>query len=296
MNGIIRSDDIHTEIYNFKVIHGGCGVSYLNLANFKHIPNISKDIRVVMITNMPHQNYLIQLYIDSPDKLNFKYIILDKVHFECGRDLIEPLLEYIKTIDEKYILYLDATDTALMTDIDDPQSMLDAYNCKILFNAEDSYTFPDHPCVPHDHLKRFGDFHMCPQGNYYLHRNVIMYENTIRLQKLIKCAPYTKSLNSGLFLGERIFLIEALTKMVEYMNMDPIRGVPYGEVENQKLWQYVQYTYENGEIQVDYLNAFFLWLHTAKFNFPSDSWEHFNFFNKMKLNEERELNENKLLL
>lgn len=288
MNGIIRSNDIYTEIYNFKAIHGGCAISNLNISNFRHVPNISKDIRVVEITNHPHQNYLCQLYIDSPDKLKFKYIVLDKEIFVCGRDLIEPLLDYIKTIDEKYVLYMDATDTALMTDIDDPQGILDAYNCRILFNAEDSYTFPDHPCVPHDYIEAFARFHSCDEKNYYLHRNYIMSENTKRLQKIIKCAPYTKSLNSGLFLGERLFMIEALTRMIEYMNDDPVKGYPYGEIENQKLWQYIQYTYKNGEIQIDYLNAFFLWMHNGKYGFPADSWEHFNFFNNMKLKQEKD--------
>jgi hypothetical protein len=289
IKGIVRSDDIHTEIYNFKAIHGGCGISYLYTHNFTHIPTVSRDICVVMITNYPYQNYLVEHYLAYPDKINLKYIVLDKPVFVCGRDLIEPLLEYIKHIDEKYVLYMDAGDTALMSDILDPQGMLDSYNCKILFNAEDSYTFPDHCCVPKDHLEAYAKYHNCAEGFYYVPRDKIIVENTQRLQKIMNCYPYTKSLNSGLFLGERMFMIEALTRMVEYMNDDPIKGFPYGEIENQKLWQYVQCTYENGEIQVDYLNIFFLWLHAAKFDFPFDSWEHFNFFNKMQLNEDKML-------
>jgi hypothetical protein len=127
---------------------------------------------------------------------------------------------------------------------------------------------------------------MRPEHHYYISRDIVIRENTKRLHKIAKCEPYIRSLNSGLFLGERVFLIETLTKMVEYMNEDSTKGFPYGEIENQKLWQYIQYIYENGEIQIDYLSTFFLWTHCRKFDFPADSWEHFNFFNKLQLNKD----------
>jgi hypothetical protein len=46
-------------------------LGYLVKSGFNHVPNISKDIHVVMITNYPHQNSLNQLYIDNPDKIKF---------------------------------------------------------------------------------------------------------------------------------------------------------------------------------------------------------------------------------
>ena len=66
------------------------------------------------------------------------------------------------------------------------------------------------------------------------------------------------------------------------MNDDPLKGYPYGEIENQKLWQYLQSICKNNEIEIDYLNLYFLWSHNRKFTFPVDSWEHFNYFNKLK--------------
>jgi hypothetical protein len=48
---IERSDDIIKEIYNFKTVHGGAGIAFLYENNFNHVPNISKDIHVVKITN-----------------------------------------------------------------------------------------------------------------------------------------------------------------------------------------------------------------------------------------------------
>ena len=279
---IERSDDIHKEIYNFKVVHGRAGLGYLLEKGFNHVPNISKDIHVVMITNYPHQSPLNQLYIDNPDKIDFTYLVLDTPKFRCGIDLIEPLLPFLKTIKNKYVLYLDASDTALLNDIDNPQEILDTYNCKLLFNAEDGYSFPDHPCVDKDYLNKYADAHNVSPYEYYGKiKNDTVDINIKNLHQKVNCAPYTKSLNSGLFLGEREYLIEILTEMLNYMYDDPTKGYPYGEIENQKLWQYLQSVCKNGEIEVDYLNLFFLWTHPYKFTFTPDHWEHFNYFNKL---------------
>jgi len=283
---IERSDDIFKELHNFKVIHGRAGIGYLVKNGFNHVPNISKDIHVVMITNYPHQNSLNKLYIDNPDKLNFTYITLDTPKFRCGRDLIEPLLDFIKTIDSKYILYMDANDTALMSDINNPQELLDTYKCKVLFNAEDGYSFPDHPCVDKDYLDKFAAANPLSPHGYYgkIYRDAVDTNKQNLLNKT-NCAPYIKSLNSGLFLGEREYLVDILTTMVNFMNEDPTKGYPYGEIENQKLWQYLQSVCKNGEIEIDYLNLFLLWTHDKKFTFPIDSWEHFNYFNKLNKHE-----------
>jgi hypothetical protein len=280
---IERSDDIFEELYNFKVIHGRAGIGHLIKNGFNHVPNISKDIHVVMITNIPYQNPLNQLYLDNLDKLNFTYITLDTPKFRCGIDLIKPLLDFIKTIDSKYVLYMDAGDTALINDITDPQELLDTYKCKVLFNAEDGYSFPDHPCVDKTYLEQYANYHNCSMWDYYGPAKAIADDiNISNLHQKINSFPYRKSLNSGLFLGEREYLVEILTTMMEFMNDDPIQGYPYGEIENQKLWQYLQSVCKNGEIEIDYLNLYFLWTHDRKFDFPVDSWEHFNYFNKLK--------------
>lgn len=283
MINVERGDNIDEELHNFKVIHGGAGMQYLFERRFNHVPNVSKDIRAVMITNFPHQNGFNKLYLDRSDKLNFSYLVLDTPKFRCGIDLIKPLLDHIKTVDEKYILYLDASDTVILSDIEDPQAILDTYKCKILFNAEDGYSFPDHGCVDKTYLDKYAEKHNCPPSEYYGEmRQEAVDKNVKRLHKQVNSAPYRKSLNAGLFLGEREYMITALTTMMEFMEEDPTKGYPYGEIENQKLWQYLQSLCENNEIEIDYLNLFFLWTHDRKFAFPVDSWEHWNYFNKLQ--------------
>lgn len=275
-----RSDDIRKEIYNFKIVHGTVGVSHVYTEGFRDIPNISKDVKIVMITNNPYQNPYNKMYTDN---LDVEYIILNKPEFKCGVDLIVPLYEYIQTIDSKYILYMDTRDTVILNDIMDPQSLLDTYNCKILFNAEDDYYFPDHPCVPKDYIKKYAEYNNEPEHFYYENRrNKVVEINTKNLQSKIECFPHRKSLNAGLFLGEREYMVEVLRDMISYMNDDPTKGYPYGEIENQKLWQYMQSICRNGEIEIDYLNLYFLWTHHFKFDCEIDNPCHFNYFYKLK--------------
>lgn len=275
---IKRNDNIVDELFNFKVVHGRAGLYYLFTKNYNEVPFVSKDIKIVMISNFKYPNYLNEIYLNTPNKLNIEFIHLDKPVFQCGIDLIEPLYNYVKNIDEKYILYLDTIDTAILSDITDPQEILDKYNCKILFNAEDGYSFPDHGCVDKTYINKFNSFHASENVSYYAKLNDAKEINLKNLWSKIKCEPYRKSLNSGLFLADRAYLVEVLQEMLYYMYEDPTKGYPYGEIENQKLWQFIQSTRTNNEIEIDYLNLYFLWIHDRKFTFPIDSWEHYDFF------------------
>jgi hypothetical protein len=274
-----RSNNIYEELYNFKIVHGRAGVGYFMQNNFSYTPKISSDIKIVMITNSPHQNQYNKLYTNKESGINIEYIILNTEKFRCGIDLIEPLYNYIKTINEKYILYMDASDTIIVNDIEDPQALLDTYKCKILFNAEDEYFFPDHPCVDKTYTKKYAEHNNEPQHFYYEERlNRVVTKNSTDLQNKTNCAPYRKSLNAGLFLGERKYMVEVLEKMLRYMYDDPTKGYPYGEIENQKLWQYMQSQCENGEIEIDYYNLYLLWIHGNKFDVDIDNQWHFNYF------------------
>lgn len=284
----IRSNNLEEEVYNFKVVHGNSAVYYLNQNNFNYVPTISKDVHVVMITNFPHRALFNKHYANYPEKLNFTCIALEKETFECGMDLIQPLYDFIQTIDSKYILYIDANDTLLVSDIDNPQDMLDQYGCKILFNADDGYPFPDHPCVNKTYVETYAKHHNTPAYNYHgIVRDQVTHGNIQRLQEKVNCAPYSKSLNSGLFLANREYLIESMTNMLALMNDDPTKGYPYGEIENQKMWQYMQYICENGELEIDYLNLFFFRANPRHFEHPVNHWEHFNYFNNRMIESQQ---------
>lgn len=265
-----RSDNIYKELSTFKVVHGFGSNFFKDDSNFNHVPLISNDIKVIMISNYTHQNRLVDLYLNS-NNLDFSFIKLET--FRCWIDKIEPLFNLAKSVNNKYILYLDTSDTALISDILDPKNLLDTYNCKVLFNAEDNYSHPGHPCDKKSWLK---DYPL-----YYKDKSIIDDKNKNNLSNKINTNGYTKSLNAGVFLGEREFLIEVLQKILNLMTDDPSKGYPYGESDDQILWQYMMSMYENNEIEIDYYNLFFLWTYNRKFDFTPDHWEHFNYFNKI---------------
>jgi hypothetical protein len=265
---INRSNNIYDELPKFNVIHG-CGVN--NFRNDEYIvPFVSKDIKVVMISNFRHQSSFPEQYENS-DRLDFTFIELPT--FKCWIDKIEPLLNLAKSIDNKYIMYLDTSDTVLLTNLLDPKSLLDKYKCKVLFNAEDDYSNPGHPCDPKLWLNDY--------PTYYKDKDAVIIKNKSNLASKMNTNGFTRSLNAGVFLGEREFLIEVLQKILDLMNDDPSKGYPYGESDDQVLWQHMMSLYENNEIEIDYYNLFFLWTHSRKFDFPHDHWEHFNYFNNI---------------
>jgi hypothetical protein len=263
-----RSNNIYDELPKFNVVHG-YGVN--NFRNDDYIvPFVSKDVKVVMISNFLNQSSFPEQYMNS-DKLDFAFILLPT--FRCWIDKIEPLLDLAKSIDNKYILYLDTSDTVLPADLLDPKSLLDKYNCKVLFNAEDGYSYPGHPCDSKLWLNGYPD--------YYKDKDAVTEKNKSSLASKMNTNGFTRSLNAGVFLGEREFLIEVLQKILDLMNDSPSKGYPHGESDDQILWQHMMSIYENNEIEIDYYNLFFLWTHSRKFEFPIESWEHFNYFNNI---------------
>lgn len=277
---IERSDDLKTEIFNFKIVHGAEGVRFLHANNFNQVPTITKDLHIVKITDKPYQNPYDDLY-ETSDKINFTRLKLPS--FRCFIDKVEPLLEFIKTIDSKYVMYMDASDTVLVSDITDPQGMLDSYNCKVLFNAEDGYPEPDHPCKNKNFLKAYTEKYNCEENRYYIpERNNVIRHNKSEFFKICNSVPFVRSLNAGLFMGERDYLIDILSEALSIMSDDVTKGYPFGEIDDQKVWQYLQ-TKRSG-IGIDYLNHYFLWIHHNKWNYPPTHWEHFNYFNKLHKN------------
>lgn len=276
-----RSDNFEDIVYDIKILHGTGGVGYMRELNFNYIPKISNDIRIICITNMPrhggsefNQRYLVE-------NKNMTRIVLEKDNFKCGSDLIYPIYYMINDIKEKYILYIDYTDTIMISDLLNPQEILDYYNCKMLFNAEDGYGFPDHACVDKSYLEKYSQYHNNENKSLYYGEEIFKAKerNVNRFRKHINSEHYEKSLNSGIFLGETEFVKEKINEMVQLMEDDPIKGYPYGEIENQKLWQYIMSKDER--IEIDYLDKFFIWAYHVKIGKDITRWEHFNFFNKM---------------
>ena len=67
-----RSDNIYEELHNFKVIHGSGSNNFKLDPNFTYVPSISKDVKIIMISNYREQNKFLNRYINS-DKIDFTF-------------------------------------------------------------------------------------------------------------------------------------------------------------------------------------------------------------------------------
>jgi hypothetical protein len=261
-----RTDDIYKEIYNLKILHGGLA-AWIATEKFNKIPKISKDIKVVVVTNY-HTYPILRQYENSPDNISLQTILLPT--FRCWLDKIEPVLNYIQTISEPYILYVDATDTIFVDDILDPKKILDTYNCKILFNAEDGMGQPGHPCDPKLWLYK----------DYYSQNRIdevhLLKKRLFNRTQIL----FSRSLNAGVYLGEREYIISCLKNILSLMLEDSSKKYPYGESDDQILWQHLMAKDDLEQIQIDYNNLFFFRGGVQHLDFPISHWEHFNYFNK----------------
>lgn len=268
---MIRSSNLYDEIHKLKILHGSLS-SWIFPDRLYKVPTVSKDIKVVIITNQDRCSIL-QQYKNNTDNISLHTIVLTE--FKCWIDKILPIIKYIQTISEPYVMYLDARDTIIIDDITDPQDILSSYNCKLLFNAEDGSSHPGHPC----------DKKLWLYPEYY--NSIRLNEVNINKQRLYAktgISKYTRSLNAGVYLGERQFLIECLESILSLMLDDPIKKYPYGESDDQILWQRLMALNSSEEIQIDYKNLYFLWGGVRHLEYPADHWENFNYFNSFSKN------------
>jgi hypothetical protein len=273
-----RPDNLQDYIDKFYVVHGKAGVNFFNNQKYDYIPNVDKNLHIITATSV-FNNFNSDRLTKHPDKLNFTLIKLNNFH--CFVDKIKIILDFAKACNEKYIMWVDYSDTILPADIPNAKDILDFYNCKLLFNAEDGYYMPGHPCIDQSYKQLYFKKH---NKEYHTNYHILVGDYNSEKLRDITSLPFKRSLNAGVFLGERDFIIECFEKTYSYMIDDYNKGYPYGEQDDQLILRYMQSKDDN--IQIDYLNKFFLWVHDRKFTFPTDSWEHYDYFNRnIKPNE-----------
>ena len=80
----------------------------------------------------------------------------------------------------------------------------------------------------------------------------------IELNKEKYGASFNFALNAGVFLGEKKFMLDILTKTLEFMNDDYKKGFPYGCHDDQSLLRYIHNNHFD-DICADIFNEFSFW-------------------------------------
>jgi len=164
---------------------------------------------------------------------------------------VRGLYNFIKNNYEnlpKYILYLDASDTLIINDIQNPQEMLDYYNCKVLFNSEPDFWHTGAQ-TPKDYPKYY-DKLQTKIKNEYAEKNKSKYG--------LDNGHCFQSLNAGVFLGEKDFVFKLMGECLDLMNDDYHKGYPYGDTDDQLLLRYFHNKYFE-DISIDLFHKSFFW-------------------------------------
>lgn len=258
-------DSLPIDLFNLKIIHHGATVNTVFAGGYfeNRTIKLSKDLIALQVNDE---------YSDSVSKIN-------KINFENPKQIVSiviptyekwlskprELLKYIKenynTLPD-YILYTDATDVAILNDIDNPKEILDFYQCDVLFNCEPNYMHTG-----------FG----YPTHGFYdkLYTDEIpIYENLNEEKYGVK---HRRSINGGVFLGRKDFVIFMLEESLKYMEDDFNKGFPYGCLDDQCMFRWLQNRYFD-KIAVDTFSNFFLFAYPRCLEVEETDWEHFQFF------------------
>lgn len=177
-----------------------------------------------------------------------KFLMVDK--YIKWTSKIEETLNYLKnnynTLPE-YVMYLDGSDTLIINDIINPKKILEYYNCKVLFNSEPDYWHTG-ASSPND-IKNYYDILYMGIKDEYLKKNREKYEFNY----------YNRSsLNAGVFLGEKDYVIKLLSETLDIMKDDYNKGFPYGCMDDQCVLKFLHNKYFD-DISIDLFHTTMLW-------------------------------------
>ncbi len=193
--------------------------------------------------------------------------IIDLIEDPFTKWITKPrcLLNYLKKHYNElpeYYLYLDSNDTLVIDDILDPKSLLEYYQADMLFNCEPNFTstgfiFPSaefyNPFFGHEPLK-------------YEELNFKKYK-----------VRHQRSLNAGVFLAKKEQSIPLLEEACYYMQEDSKRGFPYGCMDDQYMFRYLQNKHFD-KISVDVFNHYFLFAYPLTVQTDKNNREHYHYF------------------
>jgi hypothetical protein len=255
---------IPKDIFKLKIIHHGALANTIfasGYLNDKTI-NLSKDLVLLQVNdnNALGSCRIFKTKFTNPNQLiNISVPVYEK-WLTKPRELVKYIKENYKKL-PNYILYTDGTDTVILNDITSPKEILDFYECDVIFNCEPNYSHTG-----------FG----LPSHGYYSS----LYENTdvyLKLNEKKYGRGHLRSLNAGVFLGKKDYVIEMLDEALLYMEDDYNKGFPYGCLDDQCMFRHLQNIHFD-KIAVDVFNNYFLFAYPTCMTVDEDNWEHFQYY------------------
>ena len=257
-------NDFKKEVLNYNVVHGRTAIQYFKDRDIT--VSIDPSIYIYTIVDkMSTEISTLDMVKINNNKIN--YVLVDQ-YIKWETKIAESIKHIKENYDSlpEYILYVDGFDVMFGKDITNPKEMLDFYDCKILFNGEHN----------------FGHTGFEPPYEGYFSK---LYEHEFNLCQQLNQKKYgvnaQKSLNAGVFLGEKKAVLELLEETYEYMMQDSQKGFPYGCKDDQCLLKYMHNKHFD-TISVDFFNRYFLFCNRLTFLEDTEEIHHFQFYNRFK--------------
>lgn len=269
MDSIIseKFNEIPEDFFKLKIIHHGAVVNTIFAAGYfdNRVIKLSSNM-VALQVNDDYGNGISKINkikFENPNQVVSITVPVYEKWLSKPRELLRYIKENYSKLPE-YILYTDGSDVAILNDIDNPKEMLDYYQCDVLFNCEPNYMHTG-----------FG----LPSHGYYnplYEKEIYVYEDLNEQKYGIK---HKRSINAGVFLGKKDYVISMLEDAMRYMEDDHNKGFPYGCLDDQCMFRWLQNQYFD-KISVDVYNNYFLFAYPKSIESDENDWEHFQFFKK----------------
>lgn len=259
-------NSFNKDIFDYKIVHGRHAFQFLLPDIKEKVVSIHQDIHPYTVLDLKadfmsvFQNTRIE-----NNKINVVYVD-EYIKWETK---IKSSIDHIKSNYNsipKYVLYIDAFDVLITNNIDNPEEMLNFYDCKVLFNGEANFS---HTGFPDPVPEYFNKLYYEERQNYH----------TLNNQKYGH--PLDKGLNAGVFLGEKEFVLSLLEETYDLMMDNYNKGYPYGCKDDQCLLRYMQNKYYK-DVAVDVFNKYFFHCtYLSNSDFLDDA-HHYKYFDRFK--------------
>jgi hypothetical protein len=241
---------VKDKILSKSILHGrGIVGEVLHIIYKGNLPEVrvSPDVKIVTVVDK-YSNGNATLRKSNIIDNEVEFIVINKYIKWISK--VQELYNYIVNNYESlpnYILYLDGSDTLIINDIQKPKEILDYYGCKVLFNSEPDFWHTGTQ-TPKDYPKYYDKL-----------QYEIRYEYVEKNKKKY-CLDndYHQSLNAGVFLGEKEFIVKLLKECLTFMNDDYHKGYPYGDTDDQLLLRYFHNKYFE-DISIDLFHKTMFW-------------------------------------
>jgi hypothetical protein len=262
-----KFNSIPKDFFNLKIVHHGAVVNTIFAAGYfnDRVIKLSKDMISLQVNDAYGDGIskINKIKFENPNQVVSIRVPVYEKWLSKPRELLKYIKENYKTLPE-YILYTDGSDVAILNNIDNPKEILDYYQCDVLFNCEPNYMHTG-----------FG----LPSHGYYnplYEKEIYVYEN-LNVEKY--GIVHKRSINAGVFLGKKDYVITMLEEAMKYMEDDHNKGFPYGCLDDQCMFRWLQNQHFD-KISVDVYNNYFLFGYPKSIETDENDWEHFQYFKK----------------